>query len=411
MKLLIVSQYFWPETFIINDLARKFVAQGHNVVVATAKPNYPDGEVFTGYRAWGTQRECFMDGIDVFRVPIWPRGKGGGFNLALNYFSFVLFGLFCFPWLLRSHSFDAILVFAPSPITQVLPAIFLKWLKRTHLAVWVQDLWPESLVATGFVRNAFALSLVGHMVRWIYAMSDTLLLQSKGFFVPMSKRTEPEKLIYFPNSIDPDAAARAVETLPAELSQALANSFSVVFAGNIGKAQAVEMIVETAALLRNEANIRLVLIGSGSMLNWVRDQKTLLNLDNLLLPGRYPAGVMPQVFEKASVLLVSLKNAGTLRYTVPSKIQAYLASGRPIIASIEGEGAKVVIEAGAGLTCEAENAVALAACIRRLHALTKEERNAMGHSGRNYFYEHFDMNRQATRLMDILRERLSRAKE
>lgn len=410
MKLLIVSQYFWPETFIINDLACKLVAQGHNVVVATAKPNYPDGEVFTGYRAWGTQQERFMDRIDVFRVPIWPRGKGGGCNLALNYFSFVFFGLLCFPWLLRSHTFDAILVFAPSPITQVLPAIFLKWLKRTHLAVWVQDLWPESLAATGFVRNPVALNLVGLIVRWIYAMSDTLLLQSKGFFVPMSAYVGPEKLIYFPNSIDPDAPAHPEETLPAELSQALENNFSVVFAGNIGKAQAVETIVETAVLLRNEENVRIILIGSGSMLNWVRDQKTLLNLDNLLLPGRYQAGVMPQLFEKASALLVSLRNAGTLRYTVPSKIQAYLASGRPIIASLEGEGAKVVIEARAGLTCEAENAMALAACIRKLHALTKEERKAMGHSGRNYFNEHFDMNRQVARLADILRERLSRAK-
>ena len=167
MRILVISQYFWPESFIINDIVSKLDGQGHDVVVATGKQNDPDGRVFDGYQAWGMRREHYLERIEVVRVPLWPRGPGGAKNLILNYVSFVLAGLVCFPWLLRRRSFDAILVFSPSPITQAIPAILLKWLKNAQLAVWVQDLWPESLAATGFVRNRYLLKAVGWMVKAI----------------------------------------------------------------------------------------------------------------------------------------------------------------------------------------------------------------------------------------------------
>jgi glycosyltransferase involved in cell wall biosynthesis len=407
MKLLVVSQYFWPENFIISDFVRKLAERGHEVVVATGKPNYPDGQVFPGYRAGGMARERFLGQVDVVRVPIWPRGRGGVINLALNYLSFVFSGLVCFPWLLRSRSFDAILVFAPSPITQVIPAILLRWLKQAHLAVWVQDMWPESLEATGFIHNAGVLKAVGVLVRWIYARSDTLLLQSRAFQVPMARYADPEKLVYFPNSVDPDLEAGAPDALPVELSRLLAQRFCVVFAGNIGKAQAVETVVQAAVLLRDQPDVCLVLVGSGSMLDWVQGQKALLKLDNLVLPGRFPGESMPELFRKASALLVTLKSGGVLAHTVPSKIQAYLAAGRPIVAALQGEGGKVVEDAGAGMVCEPENAQALANCIRRMYALPDSMRDVMGQKGRACFDGNFDMNRQVARLVDILQARRS----
>lgn len=402
MKLLIVSQYFWPETFIISDFVRKLAEHGHEVVVATGKPNYPDGRVFPGYRAGGMVRERFLDKVDVVRVPIWPRGRGGGVNLALNYLSFVFSGLICFPWLLRSRSFDSILVFAPSPITQVIPAILMKWLKRAHLAVWVQDMWPESLAATGFVRNAAVLKAMGGLVRWIYGRSDTLLLQSRAFQGPTARYADSGKLIYFPNSVDPDVSSGLLDGLPMEIASRLEQNFCVVFAGNIGKAQDVETWVQAALLLRDQPEILLMMVGSGSMMEWVKSQKDLLKLDNLVLPGRFSPEFMPELFRKASALLVTLRGGGVLAHTVPSKVQAYLAAGRPIVASLQGEGSKVVDEAGAGLVCEPENAQALADCIRRLHALPASDRAAMGQRGRAYFDENFDMNRQVGRLVELL---------
>ncbi|WP_137819739.1 glycosyltransferase family 4 protein [Pseudomonas sp. 2FG] len=402
MKLLLVSQYFIPENFIINDVVRMLSAQGHEVVVVTGKPNYPDGEVFPGYRAGGVQRELFWEKVEVIRVPLWPRGNGGARNLILNYLSFVFSGLVFCPWLLRKREFDAILVFAPSPITQVIPAILLKWLKRAHLAVWVQDLWPESLAATGFVRLPHLLKAVGYLVRGIYAGCDTLLVQSRAFVEPVARYARREKIIYYPNSMDIQSPTVAVERISPELAGDLEQHFSVVFAGNLGTAQALETLLEAAIQLKHDPEVRLVLVGSGSRLAWLQAQKQAHQLDNLLLPGRFPMETMPQIFERADVLLVSLRDEEIFAQTIPSKIQAYLAAGRPVIASLRGEGARVVMEAGAGRACEPDDPAALAALICTMKNLPAVELQAMGRAGKAYFYEHFEMSSQVTRLVEIL---------
>lgn len=401
MRILMLSQYFWPESFVINDIVRTLVGQGHDVVVATGKPNYPDGNVFDGYHAAGVQWERFEERVEVLRVPLWPRGRGGAKNLILNYLSFVLAGLFYLPWMLRKREFDAILVFAPSPITQAIPAIPLKWLKKARLVLWVQDLWPESLSATGFVRNRYLLKLVGWMVAAIYRHCDTLLVQSRAFVEPVARYGARKKIHYYPNSMDV-SRTRLDAVLPPELDELLQQYFCVVFAGNLGTAQALDTLVEAAAQLRDEADIRLVLVGSGSRLDWLKSQKQALELDNLVLPGRYPMEAMPTIFERSSALLVSLNDEEAFAQTIPSKIQAYLSAGRPIIACMNGEGAKVVLEAGAGLTSPAEQVLPLVASIRRMKALGVAERAAMGQAGRAYFEAHFEMGSQVTRLVELL---------
>ncbi|WP_149088248.1 glycosyltransferase family 4 protein [Pseudomonas prosekii] len=408
MRILLVSQYFWPEPFIINDLANKLASKGHEVTVATGKPNYPDGDIYAGYSAKGVQRQCYSSLIDVVRVPIYPRGKGGAKRLVLNYLSFVLMGLWYFPRLLKGKKIDVIVVFAPSPITQVIPAILLKWLKRAHLAVWVQDLWPESLSATGFVKSSRALKLVGLMVRGIYKCCDTLLLQSPAFFTPTKKYAASEKLFYFPNSIDVSSSTAAVGAIPDALKADLASQFSVVFAGNVGTAQAVESIVEAASLLKRESGLKLFIIGSGSMLDWVASQKEALQLDNLVLAGRFPMGSMPEIFGHSAALLVSLNDEEIFSYTVPSKIQAYLAAGRPIIAALSGEGARVVTESGAGLVCAPQNGQELAAAILAMKETSSIDRDKMGAAGLKYFNENYDMDLQSDRLVEILTARLNR---
>lgn len=406
MRILVLSQYFWPESFIVNDIVRTLNEQGHEVVVATGKPNYPDGKVFDGYRAWGTQREFYLNKVEVVRVPLWPRGEGGAKNLILNYLSFVLAGLACFPWLLRKHEFDAILVFAPSPATQAIPAIFLKWLKRAKLAIWVQDLWPESLKATGFVRSPYLLRAVGWMVKGIYRCCDTLLVQSQAFIEPVARYADRGKIVYYPNAIDARRSA-AVLPLPEELSLVLEQHFCVVFAGNLGTAQALDTLVQAAAHLRDDPQIRLLLVGSGSRLAWLKAQQQALGLDNLVLPGRFPMEMMPGIFERSSALLVSLSDEEIFAQTIPSKIQAYLAAGRPIIASMNGEGARVVCEARAGLASPAEQVLALVANIRRMKNLSQAERSDMGRAARQYFDAHFDMDRQVRVLSGLLFDRAS----
>lgn len=402
MKVLVLSQYFWPENFVINDIVRLLKKQGHDVVVATGKPNYPDGNVFEGYRAAGIQRESFEESVEVLRVPLYPRGKGGAKKLALNYCSFVVTGLLFLPWMLRGRKFDAILVFAPSPITQAIPAIPLKWIKKACLALWIQDLWPESLSATGFVRNRNLLKGVGWMVKAIYQSCDLLLVQSHAFIEPVARYTKRHKIHYYPNSIDICRAASNF-SLGHELEELFQKHFCVVFAGNLGTAQGLETVLEAAVLLRNDPDIRIVLVGSGSRLSWLKSQQKAQGLDNLVLLGRFPVDAMPQIFERSSALLVSLSDEKAFAQTIPSKIQAYLAAGRPIIACMNGEGSRVVCEAGAGLVSPAEQALPLVSNIRTMKAMTAEERDVMARAGRKYFEAHFEMNSQVTRLVELLK--------
>jgi glycosyltransferase involved in cell wall biosynthesis len=408
MNILVVSQYFWPETFLISSLVEVLIKQGHDVRVLTGKPNYPEGEVFPGYRKAGVYEEIFNNGSRVSRVPLRPRKNGSAFNLVMNYFSFVVSGLLYFPKLVRGEDFDVILVFAPSPITSVIPAILLRRLKRTHLAVWVQDLWPESLVATGFVRNSFLRRVVGWLVRWIYVCSDTLLVQSKAFHDPVCRYANPEKIVYYPNSLDLESLKGAdSESLPADLVQTLENNFCAVFAGNVGTAQAIDTLVKAAVHLKRHPQCMLVVVGSGSLLSWAKEQKAVLGLDNLILAGRYPMAMMSQIFERAGALVVNLRNEKIFSYTIPSKVQAYLASGRPIIAALNGEGARIVLEAGAGVACPAEDSEALADSIHAVAEMTQCERDRMGAAGKAYFLEHFEMGAQARRLVEILESRIN----
>jgi len=403
----VVSQYFWPEPFIINELVLKLKEQGHSVSVFTGKPNYPDGNLYSGYKSSGIQEEEYQ-GIPVYRIPLRPRNNGGAKNLILNYLSFIGSGLIRSVQFSRKRSFDAILVYVPSPITSVIPGILLKWLTRSHLAVWVQDIWPESVQATGFIKNRLVLKCIEALVRGIYFFSDSLLVQSSAFIAPVNRLVKlKSKVIYYPNSAQDMLIHDPIkESLPIELVNLLDTHFCIVFAGNIGSAQAVETIVEAAMNLRHLEQVKLVLVGSGSMSHWVQEHVALKGLNNVVLPGRFPANSMPEIYSRAKGLLVTLKRDDIFTYTIPCKIQSYLSSGRPIIGSLDGEGARVIIEAGAGMVSPAEDPNALAEQIERLYHMSDLERAQLGKSGRAYFLQHFEISRQSHRLVEILEERI-----
>ncbi len=386
MRLLILSQYFWPESFRINAIVQSLVERGVDVEVLTGKPNYPQGVMFTGYRAWGCQNEV-QQGIRINRIPLLARGRGR-LHLALNYLSFIFSGVLFAPLTLRKKKFDVIFVYAPSPILQAIPAIFLGWLKVCPVVLWVQDLWPESLSATGYVKNRTVLMLVEKVVRFIYRHVDLLLVQSRAFEAPVRALASKTPIIYYPNSVD-DAFSVPAKSDPPAIS-GLDSAFSVLFAGNIGAAQAVDVIVEAASILKENTDIHFVVLGDGSCRMQMLDAAQQGGLSNLHLPGRFPEETMPGFMQKASALLVTLADRAIFAATIPNKVQAYLASGRPIIACLNGEGARLVSEAGAGLATPAEDARSLAATILRLYNLSPGEREKMGENGRRYYQKHFD---------------------
>jgi glycosyltransferase involved in cell wall biosynthesis len=403
MRILIVSQYFWPEDFRINELTQSLVENGAQVDVLTGKPNYPEGVVQPGYRAWGTQREEY-ESISVFRVPLYPRGRGRALDLLLNYLSFIFSGLIFGPGLLRGRAYDAVFVYAPSPLMQALPALWLARRKKAPCVLWVQDLWPESLSATGFIRNRYALALVEWVVRFIYRHADRVLVPSEAFRAPIERLGVPsERINYYPNAYLEEYPSAQYSKDEEALAREIATGFSVVFAGNLGTAQALETVVEAAKLLQEQGSaVRFFLIGSGSRAAWVQAEVDRCGLSNLRLPGRFPNQAMPLFYAAAGALLVSLRDEPIFAYTVPSKVQGYLAAGRPVIASLNGEGARIIIEAGAGLACPAGDAESLARAVLELHANSAAERVSLGEAGRAYYLEYFESGKLARQLLGLL---------
>lgn len=399
MRILIFSQYFWPESFRINDVAKSLADKGDEVDVLTGKPNYPGGQVFEGYKAWGCQHESHQ-GSNVFRVPLRARGRSG-VSLALNYLSFIITGILFAPWMLRRKKYDVIFVYAPSPILQAIPAIFMGWLKGCPVVLWVQDLWPASLTATGHVSNKLVLGLVERVVRFIYRHVDLLLVQSEAFIEPVAALAGGTPIAYLPNSVDDSFVSGAAHDGPS--IPGLDASFSVLFAGNIGTAQNADVIVEAASILKNYTDIQFVVVGDGSRRQAIQDEVSKQGLTNFHLPGRFPIENMPAFMKRASALLVTLADQEIFSYTIPSKVQAYLAAGRPILASMNGIGAQVVVDAGAGFAVPAENGSALAEAILKLYRCSVEERDLMGANGAAYFAKHFSHEMLVDRLVGILK--------
>ena len=403
MKILIVTQYFWPENFRINDLACELHARGHAVTVVTGIPNYPAGRFYPGY-GWLRRRRENWNGIDIIRCALLPRGAGGGVRLALNYLSFALSASLLAPWRCRGE-FDVIFAFEPSPITVALPAMVFKWLKRAPLLLWVLDLWPESLTAAGAVRSPAMLGLIGKMVRAIYRSCDVILAQSRGF-VPRIEQmgAAPEKIRYFPSWAEivftAEPAARPGVKLPA-----LPPGFRVMFAGNVGAAQGFASILDAATILKSHTDIHWVILGEGRMLEWARSEARARKLEaSVHLLGAYPLELMPLFFRQADVMLVTLKHDPIFALTIPAKVQSYLACGRPIAAMLDGEGARIVTEAGAGLASPAGNPQALADNILAFNRMPAAAREDMGKAARNYYDLHFERGRLIAQFEGWLRE-------
>jgi colanic acid biosynthesis glycosyl transferase WcaI len=409
MKILIVSQYFWPENFRINDLAAGLVERGHEVTVLTGIPNYPDGHFFPGYSLLRKIRQDYC-GVRIIRVPLIARGAGGRLRLMLNYASFAFFASIMAPFICRGD-FDVIFVYQPSPVTVGIPAIVLKKLKRIPLFFWVQDLWPESLSATGAVRSPVILDGVKRLVRFIYERCDKILVQSTAFIAMIEKhQVAPERIIFFPNSVEkiykPTVAEPDFEGL-----SLLPSGFRIMFAGNIGAAQDFETILAAAEKLRKYKDIHWIILGDGRARRWVESQIVKQGLSDCFhLLGRHPMETMPHYFSFADVLLVTLKRDPIFALTIPAKIQSYMACGKPIVAALDGEGGRLVAESGAGLFSPAEDADALADAIISMYQMPKDQRENMGKCGIRYCEDNFERDMLITKLEGWLQDLSTRNK-
>jgi len=253
MNILIVTQYFYPETFKSTDLAFELQKRGHQVTVLTGIPNYPEGEIYEGY-GYQKNRNQTIDGVEIIRSLLLPRGKGGGARLFLNYYSFAFFASLKALKLAKKKKIDAIIVHEPSPITQFYPALAVKKIQKTPIYFWVMDLWPESLETAGGVKNKSILNYYKRVVKGFYKESEKILITSKGFRKSILEKGDFEdKIEYFPNwaeeSISEGEINYPIPNLP--------EGFKILFAGNVGEAQDMDTIMKAALLLKNLKGIFL----------------------------------------------------------------------------------------------------------------------------------------------------------
>lgn len=403
MRILLLTQYFWPENFPINDIVRGLRDRGHELQVLTGMPNYPEGRLFPGYRKFHPISDSF-DGIPVARVPLITRGRGQGWRLALNYLSFAAAATTLGPRRCQGHP-DVILVYQLSPVTVGIPALVLKRIKNAPILLWVQDLWPESLAATGAVRAPWILNAVGTLTRHIYRNCDRIAIQSRAFIEPIrALGVDPQRIRYLPNSaetlyqpvtVEPEAPERAL----------VPQGFCVMYAGNIGAAQDFGTILAAAEQLKSQTHIHWVILGDGRQRAWVEQRVRERALETTVhLIGRHPKEAMPRLFALADALLVSLREEPIFALTIPTKVQSYLACGRPIIAALDGEGARVIEEAQAGLTVPASNPERLAKAVLALSRMDPAQRQTMGMNGLAYARRHFDPEVLLDRLECFMRE-------
>jgi glycosyltransferase involved in cell wall biosynthesis len=390
VKILVVSQYFWPENFRINDLVTEWTERGHEVTVLTGYPNYPSGEIFPEFQSNPSSYASF-GAASVVRVPLLPR-KRGAFRLALNYLSFALSASVLGAWRLRGKAFDVIFVFEPSPITVGLPAVLLRKIKAAPLVFWVLDLWPETLEAIGVVRSSSVLKLVGYLVSFIYNRCDLVLAQSRSFIPQIRKYCRNDVSVeYFPSWSDSVFDFSAIE--PAIEVPDGRGFFNVMFAGNIGDAQDFSAILDAADILKHEKNIRWLIVGDGRAAEWVKSEVDKRGLsESFLLLGRYPVDRMPSFYKHADALLMSLKDTPIFAMTIPGKLQSYLASGIPVLAMLNGEGADLVRRSGAGVSCPAGDGKALADAVLALAGMSPDARAEMGSRGLALSRTEFDRN-------------------
>jgi colanic acid biosynthesis glycosyl transferase WcaI len=392
MKILIIMQWCRPEPdFKCIPIAKALQARGHEVEVLTGFPNYPGGKVYPGYRIRWIQRET-IDGVPVIRVPLFPSHDRSSLKRALNYLSFACSASFIGPFVTQKP--DVVYVYNPMG----LPALVFKVIKRAPFVYDIQDLWPDSLAASGMMRlGRFPLAMLKRFFSLVYGSSAKIIVLSPGFKRALEERGVPaDKVEVIHNWCNEDA-------IPSSPAGILRNgeTLEIVYAGNMGRPQALDCVIEAARRLELErSRIRLTFVGGGTEVESLRARSE--GMGNVRFVAQVPQEEIGGRLQQADVLLVHLKNDPLFAITIPSKIQFYLAMGKPILAGLTGDAATLVQSSGAGFVFHPEDVDSLVEKIRELESLAPAALDAKGLAGRQFYREHLSLKTAADRFESIL---------
>ena len=378
---IVMFSHFYPPEPVTNsaELAESLAKRGHKVSVVTGFPNYPSGHLYPGYRISLLQKES-IGGVRVFRVPIYPEHSRSGIKRVANYLSFALSASTV--GVLAVGKCDRVFVYG-SPYTSAIPGMVLSLVRRAPMVFNVQDLWPDTLWATGMMTNRLALSIVSLFTRLVYRWSTVVIVISEGFRKALIKRGVPErKLVHLPNWADTEVMRPLSRDSAYARSIGISEKFTVLFAGYVGLAQGLETVVGAAEILKNREEIQFVIAGDGLLLGDLKELSRVKGLRNVTFIGQKPSTEMPQLYSLADALLVHLRPEPLFLLTIPHKVLGYFASGKPVIAAIAGDTAELVSATGAGIACDPGDPAALARAVVDLWILDPSERARMGQRAR-----------------------------
>ncbi|RSD26966.1 glycosyltransferase family 4 protein [Mesobacillus subterraneus] len=399
--ILVIAQYFYPEQFRINDICTEWVNRGYKVTVITGIPNYPQGKYYDGYGLLKKRREVY-NGIDIIRIPLVPRGNSS-VMLGLNYLSFVVSGFF---WnLFTKIQADYVFVFEVSPMTQALPGVWYAKKRNIPCYLYVQDLWPENVEIITGISNKYFIGSIGKMVDYIYSRCTKIFTTSNSFVKAIEKRDVPRKKIeYWPQYAEDfylPLEKREIPEIPND------DAFNIIFAGNIGTAQGLDILPSTAMIIREanpNARIRFNIVGDGRFKETLIDMVRSSNLDEMFnfIP-KQPADRIPEFMAASDAAFLCLTEGPLFSMTIPAKLQSYMACGIPILASADGETKHIIEESNSGLSSPAGNAEKLADIIIDLSKKSKMELKQLGNNARVYYAEHFDKEELLNRMDRIFK--------
>lgn len=400
MRILYLTQWFEPEpAFMGRDFAAALAARGHEVEVATAFPNYPGGKVYPGYKVRPYQREI-VNGIVTHRLWVWPSHDRSSIGRILNYVSFFLSSLMF--GLLRGGRYDAVYVYHP-PITPAAAAALFTGFRRTPFVVNIQDLWPDSVGASG-MAGGVTTSVLDRVCRFVYRRAAMIIPQSDGMTERLASRGVSRAKMhriynwstYSPPSPEaPDASA--------EVQAAFAGRINFVYGGNIGQAQSLgDLIDATVIAARTSPAIHLHLFGSGIERDAIQAHIAEHAAANVTLHAPVDRRAMDRIFDRADVLIAQLKDDALYEITIPSKVQHYLSCGKPVVAGLSGEAAGLLAQSEAAIVCPPQDVAALAAGMIELAAMTPDQRAAMGARGAAYYAEHLNFSHAIDQTVMVL---------
>ena len=386
--ILVISQYFYPEQFRINDICTEWVKRGYKVTVVTGIPNYPHGKYYKGYGFLKRRKETY-NGITIIRIPLIPRGHNS-IMLVLNYLSFVVSG---FIWgILTKIRADFVFIYEVSPMTQALPGVWYAKKRKIPCYLYVQDLWPENVEIMTGIKNNLIIGSIGKMVDYLYSRCTKIFTTSNSFIRSINERGVPkEKLEYWPQYAEDfyiPLNRKSIPEIPDD------GAFNIIFTGNIGNAQGLDILPKAATLLKEKKltrNIRFNLVGDGRYKNELID---IINKDDVTymfnFSSKQPAVRIPEFIAACDVAFLSLTNSRLFAMTIPAKLQSYMACGIPIIASADGETNKIINEAKAGVCCPAGDYKKLAEIIVEMSDMSANQLSRLGIKAKEYSNKYFN---------------------